>query len=67
MAYQRKTADYWEIQGNYGQGWECVTADPSRKIARANLSEHMENEPGVPFRMVKKRERIDEGAASVPA
>lgn len=66
MAYKRKTADYFEIQGNYGQGWECVTADPSRKIARENLREHRANEPGTPFRMVKKRERIEEVAASAP-
>ena len=59
MAYQRKTADYWEVQGDYGQGWETVCADPRRPVARQNLREHRANEPGVLLRLKKKREPIN--------
>jgi len=33
MAYQRKTTDEYEIQGNYGYnyGFECVTTEATRK------------------------------------
>ncbi len=56
--YTRKTVDIWEIQGNYGCGWECVTAEETRKEARERFREYTENEPGVPFRMKLKREKI---------
>jgi hypothetical protein len=35
--YIRKTEDEWEIQGDYGQGWECVTAENNRMEARERL------------------------------
>lgn len=57
-AYVRKTRDVFEIQGNYGQGWECVTAEDDRKEARARLKEYRENEPQYSHRMITKRERI---------
>lgn len=53
----RSTVDSWEVQGNYGQGWECVTAEETRKEARERLKEYRENESG-PFRLVLKRERV---------
>ena len=55
MAYKRKTSDEFEVQGNYGHGFECVTAEASLKEARARLREYRENEPGVPFRIIKRR------------
>lgn len=60
MAYKRKTQDVWEIQGNYGygHGWECVTSETSYSEAIQRLKEYRENEQGVPFRIIKKRERI---------
>jgi hypothetical protein len=60
--YQRKTADEWQVQCNYGygHGWECVTAEATRKEARARLREYQENEAG-PFRLVLKRIPITEG------
>jgi len=61
MPYVRKTKDYWEVQGNYGYGdsYECVTAADTRKEAQGYLKDYRQNEPGIPFRIVKKRECIE--------
>lgn len=53
--YQRKTVDEYEIQGNYGSGWEAVTAEENRKAAREQLKCYNENERQYPHRIVKKR------------
>jgi hypothetical protein len=53
--YIRTTYDQYEIQGNYGQGWEAVCAESTRKEARARLKEYNENEPQYPHRIVKRR------------
>ena len=58
MAYKRKTMDYWELQGNYGLGFECLTASDSRQEIRDNLKEYRENEGGS-YRIVKKREPVE--------
>jgi hypothetical protein len=55
MAYTRKTADEWTIQGNYGHGWEDLSAYDKRDEARADLRAYRENEAGTPFRLVKRR------------
>lgn len=54
------------VQGNYGygHGWEDVTAADTRKEALAHLREYRENERGVPFRLIRRRERI--AAATEP-
>jgi len=57
MGYIRKTVDVWEVQGNYGQGWECVTAEYTYREARERLHEYRENEPGTSFRLKLTRER----------
>lgn len=57
MAYIRKTHDEWEIQGNYGQGWECVNTEDTRQDAKRSYKEYIANER-VPFRVVKKRVKI---------
>lgn len=46
------------IQGNYGhgQGWEDLTAETSRDEALARLGEYRENEPGIPFRRIRRHE-----------
>lgn len=56
--YKRKTQDVYNVEGNYGHGFEVVTAetDPAESLQR--LREYRENEPGVPFRIRKTRERI---------
>ena len=60
MAHTRKTRDVWEVRGNYGygDGFECVTAEESRKEALQRLKEYRDNEPGTPFKLVKTREPL---------
>lgn len=57
MAYIRKTRDEWEIQGNYGHGWECVNTEDTRQDAKRSVSEYRANE-SAPFRVVKKRVKL---------
>lgn len=56
--YQRKTEDVFYIMGNYGQGWEEVTAETTRQAAREQLKCYDENEPQYPHKILKKREKI---------
>jgi len=58
MAYTRKTKDEYIIQGDYGQGWEDVTAEDTRTEAKTRLKEYRENEPMYPHRMIVKRVKI---------
>lgn len=53
--YNRKTVDEYEIQGNYGQGWECVTTEETRQTAKDQRKCYDQNEPQYPHRIVKKR------------
>ena len=57
----RKTRDIYVVQGNYGygDGWEDVTAEETRKEILDRLREYRDNEPGVPFRWRRKREKIE--------
>lgn len=43
MAYERKTIDTWELQLNYGYGWEYTLNEYTRKEARERLKEYREN------------------------
>lgn len=56
--YQRKTTDEFTIQGNYGQGWEDVTAEDNRREARERLKEYRENEPQYPHRLITRRVKV---------
>jgi len=47
----------YDVQGNYGYGWEAVTCEETRREALKRLREYRENEPGVPFRV--KRVRVN--------
>ena len=38
MAYERKTIDTWELQLNYGYGWEYTLTEFTREEAMARLS-----------------------------
>jgi hypothetical protein len=55
-----KTRMLWVVQGNYGygHGWEDVTATETWKEAKGYLREYRENERGVPFRTIRRREKI---------
>lgn len=57
MAYERKTIATWELQLNYGYGWEYTLTEYTRKEARERLKEYRENQPQYPARLVKKRVR----------
>ena len=62
MAYIRKTKDEFQVHGNYGQGWEEVTCEDSRKEARQRLKEYRENDPDHTYKLVCKRVKIERGA-----
>jgi len=55
MAYKRKTEDEFEILGNYGQGFEVVTTETTRKLARDQIKTYRANEPSIAFKIVKRR------------
>ncbi len=57
MTYIRKTRDEFEVRGDsgHGHGYEMVTTEDTIKEARQRLREYRENEPGVPFKIVKMR------------
>jgi hypothetical protein len=55
--YKRKTVDEYEVQGNYGQGWEMVTTEETRKAAQEQRKCYDNNEP-YPHRIVKKRVKL---------
>ena len=64
MAYIRKTEDEYEIQARYpwNKGWEMVTVETTWKAAKEQRRCYRENEPGIPFRIVKKRVPIQQEA-----
>lgn len=45
----------WEVQGNYGYGWEAVFTATSPSEANQILREYQEHENGIPFRVKKAR------------
>lgn len=54
MGYTRKTRDEFEIQGNYGYGWETIATEENAAVARAHLNIYNANEPQYKHR-IKKR------------
>lgn len=56
--YKRKTEDVYEIRGDYGHGFECVTTEETRKAAREQLKTYRDNEPGIAFKIVVKRVKM---------
>ena len=65
MAYQRKTRDSWDIETNYGYGWEVENSEYTREDARRSLREYRENLQDYgkcSVRMIKRRERLEETA-----
>lgn len=41
----------WEVQGDYGQGYEMVTTEDTKQQALDTKRVYEENEPGTPFRV----------------
>lgn len=65
MAYQRKTRDRWDIETNYGYGWEVENSEYTREDAKRSLREYRENLQAYgkcDVRTVKRRERLEETA-----
>ena len=58
MAYARKTKDEYSIMGNYGSGFEEVTAEENWKDAKRCLKDYRENEPQYSFYIQKHRVSI---------
>ena len=56
MAYIRKTVDRWDIETNWGYGWETECSEYTRAEARQRLKEYREN-CACPVRLVCRRER----------
>lgn len=58
MGYERKTVDFYVVQGNYGfgHGFEDVYASEDYKDARERLKEYRQNEPNAIHKLVVKRE-----------
>lgn len=59
MARERKTIDRFDVEGDYGygHGFEIVTSETTFSDGRLRLREYRENEPGIAFRLKKRRER----------
>ena len=58
MAYQRKTADEWEVQAYYDvHGWEVECTETTFRQAKRTKKEYEVNAPGVSYRIVKRRVR----------
>lgn len=53
----RRTQLVHVVQGNYGQGWEDLTADTDYRRALSNLKDYRQNDPA-PVRLIKRREKI---------
>lgn len=68
MAYKRKTEDEYHIQAQYPYNkkneWEMVTIETTWSAAKEQCKCYRENEPGVPFRIKKKRVPIQQEALS---
>jgi len=51
MAYIRKTKDEWQVQGDYGNGWEPILTAENLDDAREQKRCYDENEPDVVHRI----------------
>lgn len=57
MARTRKTIDEFDIEGDYGDGYEVVTCEATWWAAKKCVKEYRVNEPGTSFRIKKHRIR----------
>lgn len=57
MAYERKTIDRWDIETNWGYGWECECSEYTPSKAKEQLKCYKENSYGrFAVRLTKHRE-----------
>ena len=60
--YVRKTVDRWDIETNYGTGWEVECCEYSYKEAKQRYREYLLNASGLlDIRIKKRREKKEEG------
>ena len=59
MSYIRKTIDRWDIETNYGYGWERLTTEDNPFDAKAMLNCYNENEPKYAHRMVRIKKTVE--------
>lgn len=58
--YIRKTEDEFDIEADYGQGFEVVTCETTYKKAKEQVKAYKENDPYLKgIRVVKRRVPID--------
>ena len=65
MANRAKTRDRWDIETNYGYGWEVENSEYTRADAKRSLREYRENLEAYgkcAVRMTKHRERLEVSA-----
>ena len=67
MAYIRKTRDVYPVQQLTAEGWEDVCEENTRREAQARVREYRANQPGIPVRRIKRRERIAPAAQGAAA
>ncbi len=61
--YERKTRDEYDIETNYGYGWEVECCEFTMKEAKQRKKEYIENARGlVDIRIKKRRVPIQKGA-----
>lgn len=62
--YKRKTRDCWRFYVNYGQGWEHEITEYTREAMKVNKKAYEQNSL-YPLRIVKGREKIEEGEEQI--
>ena len=55
MAYVRKTYDQYDIETNYGYGWEVECSESTLQEARQTKKEYIENARGLIGIRIRKR------------
>lgn len=61
MGYTRKTIDRWDIETNYGYGWEVECSEYTRADAKAQYRCYIENIGSMAsVRLIKRRERKEQ-------
>ncbi len=65
MPYKRKTVDTFELQADYGfgEGYECLTSEKTRREAQAQRKCYRENGDYAPMRIKKVRIPITESVS----
>lgn len=56
--YIRKTKDEYQLHGDYGYGFEEVTAEETLREAKAQLKCYRLNQPGVAIKIIKRRVKL---------